>query len=105
MFKGFISGVPTSIISGGQYDNLMQKMGRKDKAIGFAVYLDELEKLYFSNSSFDVDVLVLYQENAKKIDILKEIEKVINSGETALALSYIPEKLKFKKKIIVKGEN
>ena len=105
VFKGFISGVPTSIISGGQYDNLMQKMGRKDKAIGFAVYLDELEKLYFSNSSFDVDVLVLYQENAKKIDILKEIEKVINSGETALALSYIPEKLKFKKKIIVKGEN
>ena len=26
--KGFIEGVPQSVISGGQYDNLMKKMGR-----------------------------------------------------------------------------
>ena len=41
-FKGFVEGVPTSVLSGGQYDKLMQKMGRKSGAIGFAVYLDEL---------------------------------------------------------------
>ena len=44
-FKGFIEGVPTGILSGGQYDNLMAKMNKKQKAIGFAVYLDELDKL------------------------------------------------------------
>ena len=38
-------GVPTGILSGGQYDNLMAKMNKKQKAIGFAVYLDELDKL------------------------------------------------------------
>ena len=43
--KGFIEGVPQSVISGGQYDNLMRKMGRKSKAIGFAVYLDEIDRL------------------------------------------------------------
>ncbi len=45
IFQGFIDGIPGSVLSGGQYDKLMQKMGRKAKAIGFAVYLDMLERL------------------------------------------------------------
>lgn len=44
-FKGFIDGIPTGILSGGQYDRLMKKMQRHSRAVGFAVYLDELEKL------------------------------------------------------------
>ena len=44
-FKGFIAGVPGSVLSGGQYDALMRRMHRKDGAIGFAVYLDMLERL------------------------------------------------------------
>lgn len=43
-FKGFIEGIPTGILSGGQYDRLMKKMGKNSQAIGFAVYLDELGK-------------------------------------------------------------
>ena len=44
-FVGFIEGVPTDILRGGQYDKLVEKViGRKSGAIGFAVYLDELEK-------------------------------------------------------------
>ena len=42
IFRGFIAGIPESVLSGGQYDRLMKKMGRKSKAIGFAVYLDQL---------------------------------------------------------------
>lgn len=44
-FKGFISGIPEHVLSGGQYDTLMEKMGRKDHAIGFAVFLELLERL------------------------------------------------------------
>lgn len=44
--RGFIDGIPKSILSGGQYDKLMEKMGRGVGGIGFAVYLDELEKTY-----------------------------------------------------------
>ncbi len=44
-FKGFISGIATCVLSGGQYDNLMQKIGKKAGAIGFAVYLDELQRI------------------------------------------------------------
>lgn len=45
VFKGFIAGIPTGVLSGGQYDKLMKKMGKSSSAIGFAVYLDMLERL------------------------------------------------------------
>lgn len=41
-FKGFVEGVPVSVLSGGQYDALMKKMNKKSQAVGFAVYLDEM---------------------------------------------------------------
>ncbi len=44
-FKGFLKGIPDSVLSGGQYDALMRRMGRKDRAIGFAVFLDRLDLL------------------------------------------------------------
>lgn len=45
VFKGYINGVPSAVLSGGQYDRLMEKMHRHSKAIGFAVYVDLLERL------------------------------------------------------------
>ena len=44
-FKGFISGLPGSVLSGGQYDHLMRRMGRRDRAVGFAVFLNMMERL------------------------------------------------------------
>ena len=43
-FKGFVEGIPTSVLAGGEYDNLMKKMKRNARAIGFAVYLEGLGK-------------------------------------------------------------
>ena len=41
VFRGFIEGVSESVLSGGQYDNLMAMMGHSGvKAAGFAVNLD-----------------------------------------------------------------
>ena len=41
VFRGFIEGISESILSGGQYDNLMSLMGHKGaRAVGFAVNLD-----------------------------------------------------------------
>lgn len=45
IFKGFISGIASRVISGGQYDKLMRRMGRSSCALGFAVYLDTLERI------------------------------------------------------------
>ena len=45
VFRGFVSGVPAQVLSGGQYDRLMLRQGRRDRAIGFAVYMDLLERV------------------------------------------------------------
>ncbi len=45
VFKGYINGTTSRVLSGGRYDKLMRKMGRGSSAIGFAVYLDTLERL------------------------------------------------------------
>jgi ATP phosphoribosyltransferase regulatory subunit len=45
VFKGYVSGIASKVLSGGQYDNLMHRMGRNSSALGFAVYLDTLERI------------------------------------------------------------
>lgn len=45
VFKGFIKSIPNAVLCGGQYDNLMVKLQKSSKAIGFAVYTDELENI------------------------------------------------------------
>lgn len=62
VFKGYIHGLPNSVLSGGQYNNLMRKMNRKSDAVGFAVYIDRLEQLEPRNRLYDVDTVLLYDE-------------------------------------------
>ncbi|MGI6280455.1 MAG: ATP phosphoribosyltransferase, partial [Acutalibacteraceae bacterium] len=44
VFRGYINGIADRVLSGGRYDMLMKKMKRDCGAIGFAVYLDALER-------------------------------------------------------------
>ena len=44
VFKGYVPGIPSAVLSGGRYDELARRMGKKCGAIGFAVYLDRLEQ-------------------------------------------------------------
>lgn len=62
VFKGFVDGVPDAVLSGGQYDPLMQNMGRLGGAVGFAVYLDYLDREEKADD-YDVDALILYDQS------------------------------------------
>ena len=95
VFKGFISGIPTSILSGGEYDNLMQKMGKKSRAIGFAIYLDELSKLSKVQIDKSVDVAIEYGDTDKNA-VLKKVNELIASGKTVLADKKIADNVKYK---------
>lgn len=53
VFKAYIDGVSALVISGGQYDGLMKKIGRTSRAVGFAVYLDALDRADLSQSDTD----------------------------------------------------
>ena len=61
-------------MSGGRYDRLLSKMGKKAGAVGFAVYLDLLEQLNRETRSFDVDVVLTY-------DIATDIPALIGAAE------------------------
>lgn len=45
VFEGFVKGIPDVVLSGGQYDRLMQRIGHTQRGIGFAVYANVLERL------------------------------------------------------------
>lgn len=45
VFTGYVGGVPRAVLKGGRYDYLMQRFTAGANAIGFAIYLDELERL------------------------------------------------------------
>ena len=45
VFQGYLRGLPRPLLKGGRYDLLMQKFTPGAGAIGFAVYLDELDRL------------------------------------------------------------
>ena len=45
VFQGYLKALPRPLLKGGRYDLLMQKFTPGAGAIGFAVYLDELDRL------------------------------------------------------------
>ena len=45
IFKGFLRKIPSPVLSGGRYDNLMRKLRKSGSAVGFAVYTDLLDLL------------------------------------------------------------
>lgn len=64
VFRGYVEGIPAAILAGGQYDRLMEKMSKQAKGIGFAVYLDQLELLDHRAADYDIDTVLIYDENA-----------------------------------------
>ena len=81
VFSGFIDGIPGGVLSGGRYDRLMEKMGRTSQAIGFAVYLDQLDRLAPAVREPDVDTLLLYDEEAQAAEAATAAQALIARGE------------------------
>lgn len=105
VFKGFVQGLPGSVLSGGQYDKLMSKMKRSDKAIGFALYMDMLDRLEADNDNYDVDVLLLYGESTPLAQLRSQISNLTAQGLRFSAQSCIPGDLRYKELLdLTKGE-
>ncbi len=97
VFQGFVEGVPESILSGGQYDHLMQRMEKKAGAVGFAVYLDQLESLGATQKDFDVDTVLLYDESVSPKTVRQAVGACIAEGVSVTAQKAIPERLKYRR--------
>ena len=95
VFCGYLDGICECVLSGGQYNKLMKRMGRRSGAIGFALYLDLLEGLPHTAPACDVDVLVLYDETVSVSAVTAKVEALRNQGKTVSAQRSIPEKLRY----------
>ena len=105
VFKGFIKGIPTSVLSGGRYDNLMKKMGKSSGAIGFAVYLDLLGELEGTAPEYDGDVLVLYDDSTDVKALLDLANKYAVEGKIVATLKSVTERKKYKETIDMRGQD
>lgn len=80
VFRGFVEGIPAGVLSGGQYDGLMEKMNRRGKAIGFALYPDLLKRLMPGEQSTDVDAVLYYEEDAALTQLAAAVAKLAEQG-------------------------
>ncbi len=96
VFKGFVEGVPVSVLSGGQYDRLMEKMGHKSRAIGFAVYLDSLRR-QDTMKTYDADVALLYGQDADMNMLNQAAEALREEGVTVQLQRTLPPKAKYRR--------
>jgi ATP phosphoribosyltransferase regulatory subunit len=103
VFKGFVQGIPQSVLSGGQYDKLMRKMGRTSDAVGFAVYMDMLERLDTSKKAYDVDVILLYDAGDDLNNVRNQAEAMIQSGSSVMVQRTVPENIRYRKLMKMTG--
>lgn len=97
VFKGFIDKIPDSVLSGGRYDSLMQSMSRKSKAIGFAVYIDMLERFNIKEREFDYAAVLLYSENDSISTVKNAAQRLMNEYGCVFTAKKLPEKATYGK--------
>jgi len=95
VFRGYLEGIPASVLSGGQYDKLPQKMGRNAKAIGFAIYLGLLENRNREEDDFDVDTLIFHDGTADPLTLTATAEEAAKEG-TVLVTRELPKNRSWK---------
>lgn len=93
IFNGYVENVPHCVLSGGRYDKLIEKFGKHGGAIGFALYLGEIER-YLARDSETVDYLVVYDDKTQ-IDALKVARKLLSGGASVRTSAGIPEGLMY----------
>ncbi len=99
VFQGFIKGLSDRVLSGGRYDKLVEKMGKPFGAIGFAITLNELERLRKKKPEYDADVLVLYDEETDMKELVKRRRTIEMEGKTVLVQRKVEGNRVFKESI------
>ena len=96
VFRGYVNGVSSAVLSGGQYDNLLKRMNKPGSAAGFAVYLDRLSELSGKAADRRCDVLILYDGNTEPQKLCEKIKEIISRGGTVSVSAEIPAGTEYK---------
>ena len=86
VFQGAVSGIPFTVLSGGRYDRLPEKMGKPFGAVGFAVYMDVVENRRHSSKHYDGDILITYTASDRPAVLAKTVRARTAKGLKVLAV-------------------
>ena len=95
IFRGYLPGLASGVLAGGRYDNLLKKMGREGGAIGFAVYLDQFQRLLAPQRGYDADVLLLY-DGQPPASVAAAANAILASGKTVRVEREIPDGFRYR---------
>lgn len=96
IFRGYLPGLASGVLSGGRYDNLLHRMGRRGGAMGFAVYLDQLERLETAEPDYDIDTLLLYGPEDSPAAVAERVEDILAQGRSVRTARHAPQGLRFR---------
>ncbi len=89
VFRGYLANIPDAVLSGGEYDRLAVRMGKRSRAVGFAVYMDLLEQLQ-GTDAFDVDAVLLCKMGEDPIAVNSAAVALSQKG-SVLVCTQIPD--------------
>lgn len=101
IFRGYVKGVPHCVLSGGRYDKLMRRFSKPQCAVGFALYLDELGRAYADKRQYDVDTLLLYNENALSQTVMTAVQYLMKTVPSVRAETQLPQNLRFRRLLVL----
>ena len=104
IMNGFIDGAPSSVLFGGRYDPLLKRLGRSGQGIGFAVYLDQIERLAARGTGYDVDVLITCDGETDPLTLARTAEGLIKGGQSVRVQRGEPGALLYRRRIHLEGE-
>ena len=91
IFQGYVEKAPSAVLSGGRYDKLAGKLRENTQAIGFAVYLDNLNLYYNKKREFDSDILIIFDSADSSENLLALVESFVDKGFSVRAEHTVPE--------------
>ncbi len=95
IFQGYLDGLARHVLSGGQYDGMMAKLKKPESAIGFALYLDELDWLPERRAECDMEALVLYDGTADPARLGRAVKELRDQGMRVRVERAVPGELRF----------
>ena len=96
VFSGYIEGLSDRILAGGEYSGLLSSMNCSGRAIGFAIYLDLLERLDSTGEPYDVDVLLVYSDETPIKKLFDVREQLTAEGKSVFAQKSADVKVRYK---------
>lgn len=94
VFQGYAEGAPRMVLSGGRYDKLMRKLGKAGDGLGFALYLNELDRVLATPSDYDADILALYGPQDDAAEVLGKLDDLRAEGKRVFAATSAPHGFK-----------